>query len=62
MAVADAFEAMTSGRPYRDTATFKEAIEEIKKNSGTQFDPQVVDAFLKIIKKKKFKKILRYRH
>ena len=62
MAVADAFEAMTSGRPYRNTASLNEAVEEIKKNSGTQFDPQVVEAFLKIIKKKKFKKTLRYRH
>jgi HD-GYP domain-containing protein (c-di-GMP phosphodiesterase class II) len=56
MAVADAFEAMTSGRPYRNTVKFNEAVEEIKENSGTQFDPKVVEAFLRIIKKKKFKK------
>jgi len=62
MAVVDAFEAMTAGRPYRNTVTFRDALEEIKKNSGTQFDPQVVQAFLKIIKKKKFKKRLSSKH
>jgi HD-GYP domain-containing protein (c-di-GMP phosphodiesterase class II) len=51
MAVADAFEAMVYGRPYRERMKTQEAIKEIKKKSGTQFDPRVVDAFLKIIKK-----------
>ncbi|MBU1869714.1 MAG: HD domain-containing protein [Candidatus Omnitrophica bacterium] len=51
MAVADAFEAMVYGRPYRERMNPNDAIREIKKKSGTQFDPKVVDAFLKIIKK-----------
>ncbi|MDO8662714.1 MAG: HD-GYP domain-containing protein [Candidatus Omnitrophota bacterium] len=51
MAVADAFEAMVYGRPYRERKDINSAIKEIKKKSGTQFDPRVVDAFLKIIKK-----------
>ncbi|MDD5567832.1 MAG: HD-GYP domain-containing protein [Candidatus Omnitrophica bacterium] len=51
MAVADAFEAMVYGRPYRERKDINSAIREIKKKSGTQFDPRVVDAFLKIIKK-----------
>lgn len=51
MAVADAFEAMVYGRPYRERKDISSAIKEIKKKSGTQFDPKVVDAFLKIIKK-----------
>ncbi len=51
MAVADAFEAMVYGRPYRERKDINSAIKEIKKKSGTQFDPKVVDAFLKIIKK-----------
>ncbi len=51
MAVVDAFEAMLSERPYRNATTISKAINEIKKNSGTQFDPVVVNAFLKIVKK-----------
>ena len=51
MAVADAFEAMVYGRPYRERKDIHSAIKEIKKKSGTQFDPRVVEAFLKIIKK-----------
>ena len=59
MAVADAFEAMVYGRPYRERMHIDAAIKEIKKKSGTQFDPKVVDAFLKIIKKIKTKKYLK---
>lgn len=58
MAVADAFEAMVYGRPYRERIDITSAIKEIKKKSGTQFDPKVVDAFLKVIKKMNIKKYL----
>lgn len=51
MAVADAFEAMVYGRPYRERKDTAQAIKEIKKKSGTQFDPKVVECFLKVIKK-----------
>jgi putative nucleotidyltransferase with HDIG domain len=44
-AVVDAYVAMTSGRPYRKTLNHSMAIKEIVRNSLTQFDPQVVDAF-----------------
>lgn len=44
--VADAFDAMTSSRPYRDSMTAVEAIAELRKMSGSQFDPVVVAAFL----------------
>ena len=47
VAVADAFDAMTTDRPYRPKMSFKKAIEEIEKKSGTQFDPEVCAAFLK---------------
>ncbi len=49
VAVADAYHAMTSNRSYRMAMNKKQAIEEIKKNRGTQFHPKVVDAFLEII-------------
>jgi HD-GYP domain-containing protein (c-di-GMP phosphodiesterase class II) len=52
MAVADAFDAMISERPYREKPlTKQEAVKEIRRNSGTQFDPQVVNAFSKIVDK-----------
>lgn len=47
-AVCDAFDAMTTDRPYRQATTYAAACEEIRKNSGTQFDPVVVDAFLRV--------------
>jgi len=46
IAVADAFDAMTTNRPYRKKREFEEAIKELKRTSGTQFDPIVVSAFL----------------
>jgi putative methionine-R-sulfoxide reductase with GAF domain len=48
LCVADAFVAMTSDRPYREAFTDDEAVKELLKGSGTQFDPEVVDAFLAI--------------
>jgi len=47
--VADAYDAMTSDRPYRKALPVEVAINELKKGSGTQFHPKVVDAFLKIL-------------
>ena len=46
--VADALDAITSDRPYRAARSFDAAREEILSCSGTQFDPAVVEAFLKI--------------
>ncbi len=46
IAVADSFDAMTSNRPYRTAMHHTVALEELKKNSGTQFDPTIVDAFI----------------
>jgi len=48
-AVADAFDAMTSDRPYRRALPVDKAREEIENNSGTQFDPNVVEAFLRCL-------------
>jgi GAF domain-containing protein len=49
IAVADTFDAMTSNRPYRAALARDTAIEEIRSSAGTQFDPQVVDAFVSIV-------------
>ena len=47
-AVADTLDAMTSDRPYRKGTTFANAVQEISRCGGTQFDPEVVRAFLDI--------------
>jgi putative nucleotidyltransferase with HDIG domain len=47
-AVADALDAMTSDRPYRKSRSFEDASREIVVRAGTQFDPDVVAAYLKI--------------
>ena len=45
--VADAFEAMTADRPYRLALSTEQALAELRKFAGVQFDPEVVDAFVK---------------
>ncbi|HEX2161325.1 MAG TPA: HD domain-containing phosphohydrolase [Thermoleophilaceae bacterium] len=45
----DSFEAMTSGRPYRTARTPAEALAELRRCSGTQFDPEVVDALEAVV-------------
>lgn len=49
LAIADTFDAITSSRPYRKAGSFTFAIEEIKRYSGIQFDPECVDAFERVI-------------
>lgn len=49
LAVADAFDAMTSDRPYRKAMTQQAALDELKANSGKQFDPELVDIFVDAI-------------
>jgi putative nucleotidyltransferase with HDIG domain len=49
LAVADRFEALTSDRPYRKALSQKKAIEFIKKQSGKEFDPEIVKAFLEVV-------------
>jgi HD-GYP domain-containing protein (c-di-GMP phosphodiesterase class II) len=49
LAVADAFDAMTSNRPYRSAMPVEEALSEIKRGTGTQFDPVVARSLLKIV-------------
>ena len=48
MAVADVFDALVSERPYKKALTHEEAVELIRKESGTHFDPRMVDVFLDV--------------
>jgi len=49
VAVLDAFDAMTTNRPYRKGLPTEVAIDELRRHSGVQFDPQVVEAFIQAI-------------
>jgi putative nucleotidyltransferase with HDIG domain len=48
LALSDSLDAMLSDRPYRPTRSMKEVVEEVIRCSGTQFDPQVVEAFFEV--------------
>jgi len=49
IAVADSFDAITSNRPYRNAFVLKAAVSELEQNKGVQFDPYIVDIFIKIL-------------
>jgi HD-GYP domain-containing protein (c-di-GMP phosphodiesterase class II) len=49
LSVVDAYDAMTNDRPYRKALSKEVAIEEIVNHRGSQFSPQVVDAFLQVM-------------
>jgi len=51
LSVADAFEAMTSPRPYRKAISWEEALAELRNNAGTQFDPEVVEAAARVVER-----------
>jgi HD-GYP domain-containing protein (c-di-GMP phosphodiesterase class II) len=55
IAVADAYDAMTSARPYRKAMTSQAAIDELTRAAGTQFDPAIVKIFIKRLTNKKHK-------
>jgi len=55
LAVADVVEAMASHRPYRSALGIDEALEEISQNRGTLYDPEVIDACLRLLTEKGFK-------
>ncbi len=59
LTIIDAFDAMLFGRPYKKRLSLEKTIQELKKNKGTQFDPKVVEAFVKTLKKKDIKKHLK---
>ena len=49
LAVCDAFETITTGRPYREPLSFAEALDEIEASAGSQFDPHVAAAFVRMV-------------
>jgi HD-GYP domain-containing protein (c-di-GMP phosphodiesterase class II) len=49
VAVCDAYDAMTTTRPYRAATSPQAAMAELRRCSGTQFDPRVVDAFERVL-------------
>ncbi len=55
IAVADSFQAMISDRPYRKGMSQQAAMEEMERNKGTQFDPEIIEVFLKICQSKNYK-------
>jgi HD-GYP domain-containing protein (c-di-GMP phosphodiesterase class II) len=60
LSVLDTFDAMYFGRPYRKKRTLREIEEEFNKQKGKQFDPNVVEVFLNILKQKKIRKYFRF--
>ena len=53
ISIADAYDAMTSHRSYREDFSLSEVIEELKRNSGTQFDPEILKVFIDQILKQR---------
>lgn len=58
LALVDTLEAMVRGRPYRPAISVDEALKEVARHAGTQFDPKVVDAFILLSRQRKFRKSL----
>jgi HD-GYP domain-containing protein (c-di-GMP phosphodiesterase class II) len=47
--VVDAYDSMTSGRPYRPARSVTDAFAELRGEAGHQFDPEVVEAFVRVV-------------
>jgi len=56
LAIVDAFDAMTNTRPYRAAFTVEEALEEIRRCAGTQFDPNLAEVFIDLIEEQRLGK------
>ena len=53
LAVADAYDALTSERPYRKSFTREEALRILKENSGTQWDTKIIEAAIEVLTEKR---------
>jgi HD-GYP domain-containing protein (c-di-GMP phosphodiesterase class II) len=51
ISVSDCFDALTSRRPYRGPLEVERAVAEIRRNSGKQFDPDCVEAMLRVLRR-----------
>jgi HD-GYP domain-containing protein (c-di-GMP phosphodiesterase class II) len=49
LAIANAYESLTSARPYRRTCSHREAVAELRRCAGTQFDPELLEMFVKML-------------
>jgi len=49
VSIADAYEAMISDRPYKRTMSHAEAVAELRRHRGVQFDPELIDVFLSLV-------------
>lgn len=58
LAIADVFDAMTSDRPYRKALTREQALNEIESNAGTQFHPELAEAFVGLMRKEDEEELL----
>jgi len=58
VAVVDAFDAVTHGRPYKKAVSFQQARSEIRAQAGSQFDPRIVEVFLSAITPQVFEEIV----
>jgi HD-GYP domain-containing protein (c-di-GMP phosphodiesterase class II) len=47
--VVDAYDVMTNGRPYKKKLSREAALVELRRNAGTQFDPELIEMFYKIV-------------
>ncbi|HET9210538.1 MAG TPA: HD domain-containing phosphohydrolase, partial [Thermoanaerobaculia bacterium] len=57
IAVVDAFDAMTTDRPYRSALSEERAVAVLRKERGSQFDPRVVDTFLQIVDERPWRRL-----
>ncbi|NLV58730.1 MAG: diguanylate cyclase, partial [Clostridiales bacterium] len=51
LSIVDAYDAMTQDRPYSKAISHEAAVEEVKRNAGTQFDPYIVNVFIEVLEK-----------
>jgi len=56
LSIADAYDAMTNDRPYRNGKSHDEAVSELKSLAGRQVDPQLVDVFIEVVEEMRNKK------